>query len=86
MSGISEWRQSVPYTAGSVVTYKGRKWTAKGWNQNQEPGGASGVWVPTDNIWTEGVAYNVGDVVSYNNHKWSAKQWNCNEVPGGASG
>ncbi|CAE6471092.1 unnamed protein product [Rhizoctonia solani] len=82
MSSISEWRPDVPYTARSVVSHKGRKWTAKEWNENQEPGGASGVWIPNDGVWTEHVAHNAGDVVTYNNRKWTAKRWNENEKPG----
>ncbi|CAE6478510.1 unnamed protein product [Rhizoctonia solani] len=90
MSSISEWRSDVPYTAGSVVTYQGRKWTAKQWNQNEAPGGASGAWTSSQasalSEWSSTTPYTAGSVVSYNHHKWTAKEWNQNQVPGGPSG
>ncbi|CAE6403432.1 unnamed protein product, partial [Rhizoctonia solani] len=44
---LSAWRSDLAYVAGNVVSYNGHKWTAKWWNQNEFPGGASDAW--TDN-------------------------------------
>ncbi|GAB1522165.1 Chitinase 4 [Rhizoctonia solani] len=38
---LSAWRSDLAYVAGNVVSYNGHKWTAKWWNQNEFPGGAS---------------------------------------------
>ncbi|CAE7195585.1 unnamed protein product [Rhizoctonia solani] len=46
-SGLSAWRSDLAYVAGNVVSYNGHKWTAKWWNQAENPGGASDAW--TDN-------------------------------------
>ncbi|QRV90694.1 carbohydrate-binding domain protein [Ceratobasidium sp. AG-Ba] len=46
-AGIAAWTSGQAYTGGNVVTYGGHKWTAKWWNQAEQPGGASGAW--TDN-------------------------------------
>ncbi|CAE6354217.1 unnamed protein product [Rhizoctonia solani] len=44
---LSAWRSDIAYVAGNTVSYNGHKWTAKWWNQNENPGGASDAW--TDN-------------------------------------
>ncbi|TQO83037.1 Spindolin [Vibrio cholerae] len=40
------WDKSKTYTAGAVVTHKGKSWTAQWWTQGEEPGttGEWGVW------------------------------------------
>lgn len=42
--GVSAWVATVAYVGGSQVTYGGHLWTAKWWNDNETPGGASGAW------------------------------------------
>jgi carbohydrate binding protein with CBM5/12 domain/glycosyl hydrolase family 18 (putative chitinase) len=38
------WSSSTAYTGGNEVSYNGHNWTAKWWNYDEVPGGASGVW------------------------------------------
>ncbi|HEY2520746.1 MAG TPA: chitinase [Streptosporangiaceae bacterium] len=41
------WVSSQSYSTGATVSYNGHQWTAKEWNYDEAPGGASGAW--TDN-------------------------------------
>ncbi|WP_282131078.1 lytic polysaccharide monooxygenase [Pseudoalteromonas aliena] len=88
-SDAPKWSGSAVYQAGDKVTYQGVVYTAKWWNQDQQPD-ESNAWEgetssEQSNSWKAGKAYQGGAEVIFQNQGYRAKWWTQGDTPGQAS-
>lgn len=87
-SAAPAWDANKTYVAGDQVFYGGKTYMARGWNQGEAPGSASGVWQEqaasggNPASWSASTAYPAGSRVSYGMNVYVAKWWTQGETPG----
>ncbi|NMR26104.1 hypothetical protein HH219_11250 [Pseudoalteromonas sp. NEC-BIFX-2020_015] len=86
---VPAWDSSATYQAGDKASFQGVVYTAKWWNQGQQPD-SSNAWKAASNPgtstdWNAGKAYQGGAEVTYQGQRYSAKWWTRGDTPGQAS-
>jgi prepilin-type N-terminal cleavage/methylation domain-containing protein len=70
----TEWRYYNVYEQNEIVSYNGKKFKARSWTQNQQPGLQSSPWQEITDQWTDFNVYNSGDIVIYEGRQFRARQ------------
>lgn len=80
------WDNSKEYVQGDIVEYNGRKYRARWYTKNEEPGLMASPWQEITDEWRDFNIYQQGDAVEYNGREYRARWYTKNEEPGGLNG
>ncbi|TMN71736.1 hypothetical protein CWB85_09935 [Pseudoalteromonas sp. S1727] len=86
---VTPWSSSAIYQTGDQASFQGVVYTAKWWNQGEQPDNSS-AWQGTstsdvNSDWNAGKAYQAGAEVIYQGQRYSAKWWTQGDTPGQAN-
>ncbi|WP_404343498.1 lytic polysaccharide monooxygenase [Pseudoalteromonas mariniglutinosa] len=83
---VPAWQSDAVYDTGDQVSFQGDIYTAKWWNQAQQPDSSDAWQLETSNNiqWHSDKAYSGGDEVTYQGQRYRAKWWSQGDIPGDA--
>lgn len=85
---VAAWDHNAVYQAGAKANFQNVVYTAKWWNQGQQPD-SSNAWLSDlppagGESWHSGKAYQSGAEVTYQGQRYRAKWWTQGDTPGQA--